>query len=100
MSNRVPSKSAIAKRDSINAAKAAYAGKAFDTPVILTFTHYRHRKCDTDAPVPKWLIDCIVSSGILKDDSTDEIKEIRHRFVKVKKKDDEKTIVEIEECDS
>ena len=95
--NRVSSKNAASKRRAINAAKANYENEAYDVPVICTVTHYRKRKCDTDAPVVKWLIDCIVASGILKDDSIEEIKEIRHKFIIGS--DDEKTVVEITPCE-
>ncbi len=97
--NRVSSKNAIVKRVAINAAKANYGCEAFDVPVICTITHYRQRICDTDAPVSKWLIDAIVAAGILRDDSTEEIREIRQKFIKVESKVDEKTVVEIEECE-
>lgn len=97
--NSVSGKNAALKRGAINAAKAAYEGETFDVPVVLKITHYRRVKCDTDAPVVKWLIDCIVAAGVLRDDSTDEIKEIRQAFVKVKNEIDEKTVVEIEVCE-
>jgi len=95
--NSISGKNALNECNSDDAIKAANEIKAFDKRVILTITHYRKRKCDTDAPLVKYLLDSIVSAGILKDDSTDEIKEIRHKFIKTK--EEEKTVVQIRECD-
>lgn len=99
MQNRISRANAANECRVIDVSKAAHEAKAFESPVVITVTHYRYRKIDTDATVIKWAIDGIVKAGILRDDSTDEIKEIRHRFKKVSSKADEKTVIEIEACE-
>lgn len=74
---------------------AAEQVQKFNTAVCLCFTHYRHRYCDIDNLSVKAFIDGIVKAGILGDDSTKEVKEIRHRQVKVASKAEERTTLEI-----
>lgn len=60
--------------------------------VITTFSR-RHR--DLDNIVPKVIIDEIVKRGVLPDDSSKYIESITHRFVKIGKKEEENTVIEI-----
>lgn len=68
--------------------------QAFNTRVRITVTSYRKRPCDPDNVVYKWGLDGVVALGILRDDSAEQIEEIRLRQVK---SEEEKTIIRIEE---
>ena len=52
------------------------------TPCRITFVHSRKRLADPDGLSIKALLDGIVQVGILADDSTKQVEEIRHRQVK------------------
>jgi len=67
-----------------------------DPPFIITVTSYRRLKHDPDGVSIKALLDGIVRAGLLKDDSWEEIKEIRLKSIKA---EEEKTIIEITEAD-
>ena len=67
-----------------DAPNAAHEVPTFDSPVRVTFIHYRKRLCDVDGLSGKAVLDAIVTSGILADDSPGEIAEVRHRQVKSK----------------
>ena len=67
----------------------------FDSPVCVICTSYRKRLADSDGISYKAAIDGIVKAGILEDDSTKFIEEIK--FKQVKTKGEEKTVIEIEE---
>jgi hypothetical protein len=57
---------------------------------------HRSRLADADGISAKAAIDGLVMCGILADDSTREVDEVRHRQVKVKNVSDEKTEIIIE----
>jgi hypothetical protein len=57
---------------------------------------YRSRLADADGISAKAAIDGLVMCGILADDSTKEIREIRYQQVKVKNISDEKTEIILE----
>src|SRR5690606_35469426 len=59
---------------------------------------HRLRKIDPDNLCPKWFIDELVRHGVLPDDSSDYIAAIEKRVVRVKRKEDEKTVIEIWEA--
>lgn len=65
----------------------------FDTPVRVTITHVRKRLADLDNLSGKGLLDGIVACGILRDDSPEQVREVRVRQVKG---DPETTTIEIE----
>lgn len=69
--------------------------KRFNSPVRIIFTHYRTRLCDPDNLSVKAVLDQLVRSKVLADDTTQQISEITHRQVKTR--GEEKTIIEIEE---
>jgi hypothetical protein len=75
---------------------AAGKGAAFDSPVDITVVSYRSRLCDADGISAKAAIDGLVMCGILADDTTKEIREVRYRQVKVKNANEEKTELIIE----
>lgn len=69
----------------------------FNSPVIITITSYRKRKHDPDGISAKAVLDGLVRAGVLADDSTEEIKEIRYKSKCCKNGEKEKTVIEI--CD-
>lgn len=71
----------------------------FDAQVSLRIDHYRLRLADPDGLSAKAAIDGLVHCGVLRDDSAEEIKEIRHFQHKVAKASLERTIITIEAID-
>ena len=67
----------------------------FDSPINLLFHSYRHRLVDPDNLSAKAVIDAIVRSGICRDDTSEQIKEIRFKQTKIGTKEKEKTEVTI-----
>ena len=66
--------------------------KGFDSLVTITVTSYRKLTHDPDGISAKAVLDGIVRAGILTDDSTKFVKEVRFKSIKSK---EEKTIIEI-----
>lgn len=66
--------------------------KGFDSLVTITVTSYRKLKHDPDGISVKAVLDGLVRAGILADDSTKYVKEVRLKSIKSK---EEKTIIEI-----
>ena len=60
--------------------------------VCISVTSYRKRKHDPDGISIKYILDGLVQRGILPDDSTDQIGEIRLKSIIGK---EEKTVIEI-----
>ena len=81
-----------------NELKRPYANEAFDTSVVITVHSFRYRG-DTDGPIIKWTLDEIVASGILADDTTKEVSEIRYKTTIIKKPDTERTVVTLQEIE-
>ena len=67
----------------------------FDSPVDIYVNHYRTRLLDPSNCCIKAAEDAIVASGVLRDDSAKEVREVRHRQIKVKDYEEEKTVVMI-----
>lgn len=78
--------------------KRPYADEAFNTPVIITVHSFRYRG-DTDGPIFKWTLDAIVESGLLADDTTKEVSEIRYKTTIIKKPKIEKTVITLQEIE-
>lgn len=71
---------------------------AFRSRVSVTIYSYRARTCDPDGVSGKAAIDALVHCGVLSDDTTKEVAEIRYPApIKVKNTEDEKTVIVIEE---
>ena len=68
---------------------------AFDTRVDIRVVSYRTRLADADGISAKAAIDGLVHAGIIKDDSTKEVREVTYSQIKVKNKEDEKTVIQI-----
>ena len=71
------------------------AGKvpSLDSRVDLLVVSFRVRLCDADGISAKAAIDGCVHRGLLRDDSTKHIREVRHQQVKVKNQSEEKTLL-------
>ena len=68
----------------------------FNTPVYILCHSYRHRLADTDGISVKAVIDALVKSGILGNDTTKQIKQISFKQTKISKQEEEKTEITIE----
>ncbi len=71
----------------------------FDKEVHITVHSIRKGRPDRDAVSIKAALDELVKMQVLKDDSTDEIENISYTFSRVKKGEEEKTIITIEEIE-
>ena len=68
---------------------------AFDTRVDIRIVSYRTRLADADGISAKAAIDGLVHAGVIRDDSTKEVREVSYSQIKVKNKEDEKTVMQI-----
>jgi Holliday junction resolvase RusA-like endonuclease len=93
--NRTSNSNAILESNPSNASNGKKRIERFYTPVRIVFTHYRNRLIDPDNLSVKAVLDQLVSSKILADDSSKQIQEITHRQIKTR--GEEKTVVLIEE---
>lgn len=94
--NNVQLPSSTVQSSAIDELKKPYADEAFNSPVIITVHSFRYRG-DTDGPIFKWTLDSIVKSGLLKDDTVKEVSEIRYKTTIIRKPDEERTVVKLEE---
>lgn len=69
-------------------------GARFAAPVRISFRHLRKRLADPDGLSGKAVLDGLVNSKVLADDSAQHVEEIRHAQVK---SEVESTIITIEE---
>jgi hypothetical protein len=76
---------------------AKKAPARFDGPVVIRVVEKRHRLPDRDGSSFKYLLDAIVSAGVLPDDDRKIVKEIERIEVQVARDEAEETIVEIYE---
>ena len=67
-----------------------------DKKVSINIMHHRHRKCDPGGISFKAAIDGIVDAGILQDDSSKEVEEIREKQEKIPAGKPEITVITIE----
>ena len=67
----------------------------FDGQVDISFTEKRHRLADPDGSCVKYVIDALVSCGVLQDDSAKKIRKIEKNQTRVSKNEREGTILEI-----
>ncbi len=82
------------EQDSGDAALRANEAPRFDSPVRITFIHFRKRLADIDGLSGKAAIDGLVAAGILADDSPQQVAEVVNRQVKG---EPERTEIVIEE---
>lgn len=85
------------ERSFCNVIEKPYADQAFDKRVIITVHSFRHRLADPDGLCAKYHIDAIVESGLLRNDTEKEVKEVRFKQSKIPKAEDEKTVIILEE---
>lgn len=74
---------------------ATKEGKGYDGPVVIVVLERRHRLPDRDGSSFKYLLDAIVSAGLLQDDNRKIVQDIKRIEVQVSKDEPEETIVEI-----
>lgn len=79
-----------------NGADEAQACPRFDSPVRIRIISYQSKKHDPDGISAKAAIDGLVHTGILSDDSCEEVKEVAFES-HLCEKGAERTIIEIEE---
>jgi len=95
--NSTPSKTSHLESDFSHAVTGPNEIKAFDSPVNVLVHSYRYRLCDPDGISVKWALDAIVKAGILVDDKSENIKEVRFRQTKISKFEEERTVIILEE---
>ncbi len=93
-SRRTADPDAHLESDSRDAPDGADQAPRFNSPVRITFTHTRKRLADIDGISGKAALDALVASGILADDTAQQVAEVNHRQLKG---EPEKTVIEIEE---
>ena len=69
----------------------------FDSQVCITIHSFRHRLADPDGISGKACVDGVVNNGILTNDTTEQISEVRTKQTKVGQSEPEKTVIIIEE---
>ena len=78
-----------------NAPNGKKRSARFNTPVRVIFTHYRKRFADQDNLSTKAVMDQLVRSGVLADDTPKQVQEVINRQIKTR--GEEKTVITIEE---
>jgi hypothetical protein len=94
--NSIRSQTPHVEQDPFDEAKRAYEIKAFDSPVIITVHSFRYRRADPEGLCFKHHLDCIVKAGILVDDSCEYVEEVRFKQTKIKKPEEERTVISIQ----
>ena len=67
----------------------------FDTLVDIRIVSHRTRLADADGISGKAAIDGLVHACIIRDDSPKEVREVSYAQIKVKNKEEEKTVIQI-----
>ena len=80
---------------SCNAHLAKKEATGLDSRVDITVTSYRKRIHDPDGISCKAVLDGIVRAGILRDDSTKEVRQVTFKSIICEKGQEEKTVIEI-----
>lgn len=91
VTDSAPNVEQVARDEPIQAGR----NPAFDTRVDLRIVSYRTRLADADGISAKAAIDGLVHAGVISDDSHKEVREVSYTQVKVKNKEDEKTVIQI-----
>jgi len=81
--------------DTGNALLATQETTRPDGQVSVTFLEKRHRLADPDGACVKYVLDGLVSAGVLQDDSAKEIGKVNKEQVQVTKDEREETVIEI-----
>lgn len=91
--SRDAGKTTNVERLACNESVAASQVPALNTRVDLRIVSFRVRLADPDGISAKAAIDGCVHRGLLRDDSTKFIREVRQQQIKVKNQQDEKTLL-------
>ncbi len=83
--------------DSGDAPDESRGNATFNSPVRVTFHHYRKRLADIDGLSGKAALDGLVLAKVLQGDSPKFVEEVRHRQSKCDKGEPERTEIVIEE---
>ena len=94
--NKTPIPHANMESNTGDEAAKANEIKKIDAQVSIHLHSKRHKLADADGLCAKWVIDSIVSVGILQDDSPKEVKSVSYSQEKVTKNEPEETIITIE----
>jgi len=81
----------IARHESIQAGRHP----TFDSQVDIRIVSHRTRLADADGISGKAAIDGLVYAGVIRDDSPKEVREVSYSQIKVKNKNEEKTVIQI-----
>ena len=98
VANRVTPAVTDMEQDSGNESVGAKAGAGHDSPCSCLIHSFRHRLADPDGVSGKACLDGLVHAGILQDDSTKFIQEVRHKQTKIPKAQKEYTVIELIEA--
>lgn len=69
--------------------------EGYNGPVGIVINEFRHRRTDYGGSCDKYVVDAIVSAGILQDDQPEIVQWIRKEQRKIPKDQIEQTIIEI-----
>lgn len=83
------------EQHSVNEAKGSNAAQEALPRVVIRFTHYRRKLADVDNFATKHFVDALVKDGLLRDDSPEEVEEVRHRQVKIEMWEEERMELEL-----
>ena len=95
--NRVSCAVAHHESDSGNALAGQEETPRFNGRVDIQVVSYLHQGRDPDGDFLKYVLDALVDRGILVNDTSEEIREIRHSQEIISKNEQEQTIITIRE---
>jgi hypothetical protein len=91
----IPGKIAYLEPNPGNALLAKEKTARFNGQVDISFLEKRHRLADPDGSSIKYVLDSLVSCGVLQGDSAKEIRKVNKEQVKIDKNEHEETVIEI-----
>ena len=94
---RLASQGTNVESNLVHALPHTFKDEQFTTPVSIAVCSYRTRATDIDNVSAKAILDGLVNCGILQDDSAKYVKEVTYSQVKVKNREEEKTVITITE---
>ncbi len=92
-------KSTNLESNTVPALSHTFENEQFTTPVSIDVCSYRTRLVDADGVSIKAILDGFVHCGLLQDDSAKYVKEVTYSQVKVKNREEEKTVITITEVE-
>ena len=91
----IASKASNVEQATVDGRDRACEDPTFNTQVDIRIVSHRTRLADADGISGKAAIDGLVHAGVIRDDSTKEVREVSYSQIKVKNKEDEKTVIQI-----